>query len=47
MFACFSAAGAALDDYDDEQLSLIADFLEKLNTANEALMHRQAQADTP
>lgn len=35
---------AVLDSYDDEQLTLIVDFLEKLNTANEQLIHRQAQA---
>jgi len=39
-----AAATAVLDNYDDEQLTLIADFLEKLNAANEQLIRRQAQA---
>ncbi|HYB28876.1 MAG TPA: MarR family transcriptional regulator [Solirubrobacteraceae bacterium] len=33
------AAAAALNDYNVEQLTLIADFLERLNQANEQLIH--------
>lgn len=45
LFEPLSAAVAAvLDDYDDEQLTLIAGFLEKLNTVNEQLIRKQAQA---
>jgi hypothetical protein len=33
-----------MDDYDDEQLALIADFLERLNAANERLITQQAEA---
>jgi hypothetical protein len=32
-----------MDDYSDEQLTLIADFLERLNAVNERLVSRQAQ----
>lgn len=38
-----AVATAVLDNYDDGQLTLIADFLEKLITANEQLIRRQAQ----
>lgn len=41
-----AVATAVLDNYDDGQLTLIADFLEKLITANEQLIRRQAQAQT-
>jgi DNA-binding MarR family transcriptional regulator len=45
LFEPLSAASTAvLDNYDDKQLTLIADFLERLNTANEQLMHAQARA---
>jgi DNA-binding MarR family transcriptional regulator len=37
-----TATAAIMDHYDDEQLALIADFLERLNAANERLITQQS-----
>jgi DNA-binding MarR family transcriptional regulator len=45
LFAPLSAATTAImDDYDDAQLALIADFLERLNAASEQLVRQRAEA---
>ena len=45
----FSPLAAAtteiMNDYDEDQLAFIADFLERLNTANERLIGQHAATD--
>jgi DNA-binding MarR family transcriptional regulator len=40
-----TATTAIMDDYDDDQLAFIADFLERLTAANERLISRQPAAE--
>lgn len=48
LFSPLAAATAAImDHYDDEQLALIADFLERLNAANERLISQQSSNPEP
>lgn len=39
-----AATTAIMENYDDEQLALIADFLERLNAANQRLVSQRAEA---
>jgi DNA-binding MarR family transcriptional regulator len=47
----FSPLAAAtteiMDDYDEDQLAFLADFLERLNAASERLISQQAEAGQP
>lgn len=42
-----TATTEIMDDYDNDQLAFLADFLERLNAANERLISRQAEAGRP
>jgi DNA-binding MarR family transcriptional regulator len=42
-----TATAAIMDDYNDDQLAFIADFLERLNAANERLISQQSAAQQP
>ena len=42
-----TATAAIMDHYDDDQLALIADFLERLNAANERLISQQSSSPGP
>jgi len=42
-----TATAAIMDHYDDEQLALIADFLERLNAASERLISQQSGNPEP
>jgi DNA-binding MarR family transcriptional regulator len=48
LFSPLAAATTAItDDYDDDQLAFIADFLERLNAANERLISQRPAAEQP
>ena len=42
-----TATASIMDHYDDEQLALIADFLERLNAASERLISQQSSEPEP